>query len=234
MQAWVLLHITGGSLAVISGYAALFAPKGGWLHRRAGVLFVCAMIAMGIGATVVGLARDKATWRGGPLVIYFVVTALTTVRRRNQQPARWELALTAVAAALTVTSFYGAVQAARVIPGLVLGVPAVMISVVSFINGSVLLLGVIGDLRERRYGPLTGNRRLARHLWRMCFAMWVATGSFFLGQPKFIPPLLSDWYVRVTLAVLPLAMLGYWIWRVKRRRRASAPMFPLNVARQST
>src|SRR3954471_6017601 len=191
MQAWVILHITGGSLAIISGYAALFAPKGGWLHRRAGVLFVCSMIAMGIGATIVGLARDKETWRGGPLVVYFVITALTTVRRRGGALPRWELALTAMAAALTVTSFVSAVRAAMAIPGTVMGIPAVMIATVSFINGTVLLLAVIGDLRVRRFGLLTGNRRLARHLWRMCFAMWVATGLFFLGQPKFIPPLLS-------------------------------------------
>ena len=67
VKLFLILHIAGGSLAVLSGYAALFAPKGGGLHRRAGMLFVYAMIALGAGALVVGLARGKSTWLGGPI-----------------------------------------------------------------------------------------------------------------------------------------------------------------------
>jgi hypothetical protein len=50
IQAFLVLHILGGSLALVAGFAALFAPKGGPLHRRAGLLFVYAMLALGVGA----------------------------------------------------------------------------------------------------------------------------------------------------------------------------------------
>src|SRR5688572_14274691 len=46
-----------------------------------------------------------------------------------------------------------------------------------------------------------GSRRVARHLWRMCFALFVATGSFFLGQMKFIPE-----PVRIVPLLLVLAL----------------------------
>src|SRR5207247_1850066 len=63
------------------------------------------------------------------------------------------------------------------------GVPAGMV----FFLGTIYLLAGIGDLRLLREGSITGPRRLARHLWRMCFALFIASGSFFLGQMKFIP-----------------------------------------------
>src|SRR5262249_40598328 len=49
-----------------------------------------------------------------------------------------------------------------------------------------------------------------RHLWRMSFAMFIATGSFFLGQAKLLP---RPYRIMPLLAVpplLPLALLAYW------------------------
>ena len=56
VRAFLFLHILGGLLAIAAGHAALFARKGGPVHRRAGMLFVYSMLAMGVGAAVVGLA----------------------------------------------------------------------------------------------------------------------------------------------------------------------------------
>ena len=40
------------------------------------MLFVYAMLAMGVGAAIFGLARDEPGWLGGPLAVYFVITAV--------------------------------------------------------------------------------------------------------------------------------------------------------------
>ncbi|HEX8830902.1 MAG TPA: hypothetical protein VF705_07045, partial [Longimicrobium sp.] len=110
MKPFLFVHLAGGSLALVAGYAALFAPKGGRLHRRAGTLFVYTMIAMGIGAVVVGLARGKSAWLGGPLVIYLVVTAMLAVRP-TQAPSRTrDIALMVLALALGLTSLAGALR----------------------------------------------------------------------------------------------------------------------------
>src|SRR5882762_3518553 len=209
----LFLHIAGGSLAVVAGYAALFAPKGGRFQRRAGMLFVYALIVMGIGAAIVGLARGKSTWLGGPLVIYLVVTGMLTVRR-TQTPSRTrDIALMTLALALGLTSLFGAI---RIFTG-PRGPLGMAPGIASLANAVVLLLCVAGDFRVLRSGPLMGTRRLARHLWRMCYAMFVATGSFFLGQAKVMPEPLRIWPLLYVLAFLPLPAMFYWLWRVRRR-----------------
>jgi hypothetical protein len=87
------------------------------------------------------------------------------------------------------------------------------------VGGTVLLLAAVGDLRAIRQGGLRGSRRLARHLWRMCFGLFIATGSFFLGQMKFIPQPLRIMPLLLGLAFAPILFLFYWMWRVRVRNR---------------
>ena len=73
-------------------------------------------------------------------------------------------------------------------------------------------------------GGLQGAQRIARHLWRMCFSLFIASGSFFLGQAKVIPKPIRIFPVLALLALLPLVLLLYWLVRVRftkwYRRRA--------------
>jgi hypothetical protein len=84
--------------------------------------------------------------------------------------------------------------------------------------GTVSLLSVISDIRILRSGPLRGTPRLRRHLWRMCYAMWIATGSFFLGQADEFPEALRIFPLLAIPAFLPLLVMPYWLWRVRTRR----------------
>jgi hypothetical protein len=84
--------------------------------------------------------------------------------------------------------------------------------------GVVALLASNGDRRTLRAGGLKGGPRLARHLWRMCFALFIAALSFFFGQAQVIPEPLR---IRPLLALPILAVLltmFYWLWRVRARR----------------
>jgi hypothetical protein len=87
--------------------------------------------------------------------------------------------------------------------------------------GTVILLAAFGDLRAIRERGLRGSRRLARHLWRMCFALFVATGSFFLGQMTFVPEPVRILPLLLVLAFAPIPFLLYWMWRVRVRGRSS-------------
>jgi hypothetical protein len=173
------------------------------------------MIAMGAGAMVVGLARGKSTWLGGPIVFYLVVTGLLAVRRAEAPARARDVALMALAIVMGLAAVAGGVRV-FVGPRGPLGVAP---GVASLVNALVLLLGAAGDLRVLRAGPPTGTRRLARHLWRMCYAMFTATGSFFLGQAKVIPEPLRVRPLLLVLAFLPLPAMFYWMWRVRRRPR---------------
>jgi ATP adenylyltransferase/5',5'''-P-1,P-4-tetraphosphate phosphorylase II len=86
-----------------------------------------------------------------------------------------------------------------------------------FFLGTIALLAGVGDLRMIRAGGIQGSRRIARHLWRMCFGLFVASGSFFLGQAKFIPKPVRIPLLLNVAALAPLVALIYWMWRVRLR-----------------
>jgi hypothetical protein len=87
-----------------------------------------------------------------------------------------------------------------------------------FFLNTILLLAAIGDMRLVRAGAFQGTRRLARHLWRMCFTLFIASGSFFLGQMKFIPERVRILPLLLVCGISPLLMLLYWMWRVRLRQ----------------
>lgn len=85
------IHIAAGGLAIVLGAVALSVKKGGTIHRRSGLLFVYAMLVMGTSASILGLRKGGLTdgnVMGGLLTLYFVGTALTTVRPTSQW-TRW-------------------------------------------------------------------------------------------------------------------------------------------------
>ena len=54
------IHIAAGGLAMVLGAVALFVKKGGTIHRRSGMLFVYAMLVMGITASILGFLKSPA------------------------------------------------------------------------------------------------------------------------------------------------------------------------------
>jgi uncharacterized membrane protein len=213
---WALLaHAGAGLVGLVTGFIALFAAKGGQLHRRSGTVFVFAMIAMGVMAT--GLAvyeRKLSTVLGGPFTAYLVFTALTAVKPVDGESRNTPLGLMVLVFAVGLANILLAIFALGR-PNMALdGVPAPMI----FFMASVALIAGVGDWRMIRAGGVRGTKRIARHLWRMSFALFVASGSFFLGQMRFFPKALRIPMLLAVPALAPLLLLIYWMWRVRVRR----------------
>jgi hypothetical protein len=106
--------------------------------------------------------------------------------------------------------------------------PFVMFGVIGIVAG-------VGDLRVMQSGALQGASRLARHLWRMCFALFIATLSFSVQAAKMIPrPVRFPALIGLPMLVVLVTML-YWLWRVRIRRSlrgtvaVSAPEPALNA-----
>ena len=217
------IHIAAGGLAIVLGFVALFVKKGGNLHRRSGMLFVYAMLVMGITASILEFLKSAAATNvvAALMAVYFVGTALTTVR----PPSRWtrviNIAALTVAIGLAVLSILGGVKGVST-PGLSSGgVPFRTIGMMSFILATVLTLAAAGDVRIMRSGMPRGGPRLARHLWRMCFAMFLAAGSFFSIRER-VARILPEPFTTGPMRALPILVLFgamfYWLWRVRRRR----------------
>jgi uncharacterized membrane protein len=209
-------HFGSALIALVAGTIALLVAKGGKLHKKSGMVFTIAMGAAGaLAVPIAAYEGNIGSVVGGILVIYFVYTAMTAVKPIPGTGGIVDVALMTLAFAIAAVSYwYGLVAWSR--PGHVLdGVPAAM----RLFLATICLLAAIGDLRTIREGGLRGPRRLARHLWRMCFALFIATGSFFIGQMKFIPAPVRIMPLLIGLGVAPLFVLLYWMWRVRLRRR---------------
>lgn len=216
---WLALaiHFTAGLASIVSGTIALSAAKGGRLHRRSGMVFTSAMLVLGLTAAGIGAYESRpGQVFGGLLAAYLVFSAMTTVRPMPGIGRRLDVALMILVLALAGAMLYGGVNEWLDPAVEVAGRPRV---VPPLIAGTVLLLAAIGDLRAIRAGGLRGPRRLARHLWRMCFGLFVATGSFFLGQMTFIPGPARILPLLLVLAFAPILFLVYWLWRVRVRGR---------------
>jgi hypothetical protein len=217
------IHIAAGALAIVLGAVALSVKKGGKLHRRSGMLFVYAMLVMGFTASIIGFLRSPtdANVFAGVMTAYFVGTALTTVR----PPSTWTRAINGVALTVAVLMGVGSIAGGwRLLntPGLSTGgVPFRTIGVMSLIIAGVMLLAAAGDVRVMRFGMPRGGPRLARHLWRMCFALFIAAGSFFSIRER-VAKILPDPFTSGPMRALPFLLLFgamfYWLWRVRGRR----------------
>lgn len=215
----LVFHVAMGLAALVAGFIAITVRKGGTWHRRSGLVFVYTMIATGITAAGISLFEGK-TGTGGALTAYLVFTAYITVRPLPGARRRVDIALMVVALAIAAVTYAGAFTALGRPGNQLDGVPAGM----TFFMGTIVLLAAIGDVRMIRAGGIQGSRRLARHLWRMCFGLFIASGSFFLGQMKFIPEPVRIVPVIVALAVSPLVLLLYWMWRVRLKQNLRGMM----------
>jgi uncharacterized membrane protein len=60
MNTTLLVHIIAGSVGLVSGFVAIFVAKGARLHRRSGLVFVCAIVTMGVsGAAIAALTSTE-------------------------------------------------------------------------------------------------------------------------------------------------------------------------------
>ncbi len=212
----LLLHVFAGGLALASGFIALFALKGGSLHRGGGLVFVCSMVIMALtGAGLAALNAAPGNVIAGLLATYLVVTALTAVRPRTPVTRGLE------AGALVWAMVIGLAAVAVAIRAMISGdvTPEGGRGPVFLVFGAVALLASAGDARMIRAGGLQGPPRLRRHLWRMCVALWIASASFFLGQAPSIPEPLRTPILLAIPVLAPLLAMAYWLWRLRDHRR---------------
>ena len=80
-------------------------------------------------------------------------------------------------------------------------------------------------------GGISGRPRLIRHLWRMCFGLFIATGSFFLGQQQVFPEPIRKQYLLAPLAILPLPLMIFWLVRVSLAKQWISSYNPRKRAR---
>jgi hypothetical protein len=206
-------HIAAGLVGILSGSAALSFRKGSHRHAVAGKVFVVSMLGMAAGAVYLAVMKHQNNnIGGGILTIYLVATAWLTARRRDGETSIFDWAALLIPLAIGIGGWINGLEAMHSPEGSKYGVPAGM----HLFMGSVCLLAAAGDVRMLVRGGVFGAQRIVRHLWRMCFGLFIATGSFFLGQGnKAFPVFILKSNVLFIPAILPLILLIFWLLRVR-------------------
>lgn len=212
------LHIAGGSIGILAGAAAVAVRKGGGAHGIVGQIFFVSMLVM--AAIGVAVAPFLASAQGDPkrfdaiiaaFTCYLVATSWVTVRRKAGTVGTFEKGACAFAALLALLSILIGTQAAGDFDGLVGGFPAQTY----FILGGIIALAAALDLNVILKGGTKGASRIARHLWRMCVAFFIATASLFFGQQDELPQVLRGSPILLVLGFGPLAVMIFWLVRIR-------------------
>jgi hypothetical protein len=224
-NALLWAHIGGGAIGMVTGVIALAVRKGQRVHRAAGSVFFLAMfMAYAIGAGVAPFLEtgQRPNFVAGIMALYLLISAALAARRRDVKAGAPEIiglivALTITAAGVTFMQM-GAASASGTVDG---SPPEAFL--LFTIAGAFAAAGELHVLVRKQ---LSNTSRIARHLWRMCFSLFIASGSFFLGQMQVFPEALRGSVLLYVLALAPLPVMLFWLGKVRfddwRRQRVKA------------
>ncbi len=221
----LIFHICAGTLGLLSGTVAIIFRKGSRGHVLAGRVFVVSMLCMAVGAVYLAIVKNQpSNIGGGFLTFYLIGTAWLTARRRDGETSRFDWVALLIPLAIGVLTWMNGVKVVRSGASSQDGVPVGM----SFFMGTVCLLAAAGDVRMLVGRGVSGAKRIARHLWRMCFGLFIAAGSFFMGPSnrplrllsavgvgKHLSPAFFSMSLYLVLTLLPLILLIFWVVRVR-------------------
>jgi uncharacterized membrane protein len=218
MSPLLIVHIGAGILAILSGALALSVRKGARLHRAFGTVFFLSMLtvsalavylALFVPPTHSGGAPPNASVSVGILTFYLAITAWMTVKRKEGDVGLFEkgalIAVLGVIAALLIFGLRAAsIPAAR---------PGGYVPYSVFASFAAFAAGL--DFKVILRGGISGAPRIARHLWRMCFALFFAAAFFFLGQQGSLPRFMHGSPLLLVPALAPLVVMVFWLFRVR-------------------
>ncbi|GLR69346.1 hypothetical protein [Agaribacter marinus] len=218
----LVFHIITGSIAVIAGVIALFVKKGKKTHRQSGRWFFYSMILMAITGAILSIILSMPiTFIGSVLTIYLIVSSWTLVKNPPNTIRQYDYIYPVVGLTIAAISGYFAYQANLSPDGLYYNYPA----------GPYLFMAVpasiatLFDIRMLITKGLKGPSRLARHLWRMCFSLFIAIGSFMEQGLKSIDlsQYVDQWLIDLPSNIIILATVFYLVkvhlgkWLARKR-----------------
>ncbi|HUF17206.1 MAG TPA: hypothetical protein VMS12_04085 [Thermoanaerobaculia bacterium] len=212
----LMIHICGAVVGLLSGFLAMVFRKGSGLHRMAGNFFFVSMLGMSASAAylAVFVKPNMLNMTVGLLTFYLVATAWRAARRSDHGTGPFDLGALLFVLIVATLGFSFGLEAVNSPTGSKNGMPAP----IYFVLGSIAFLCAVADVRMLTRGDLRGGRRIARHLWRMCLALVIATLSLYPGQGQLFP----DWLRQTNLLFVPhVLLLGpmmFWRLRVRSPR----------------
>jgi len=147
----------------------------------------------------------------GALTLYLVMTAWITIRRPAGEIGRFEYYVIPIPVFIAIAGYVLASEAFTNDNGMKDGFPAILY--LTYGTGFGVFCTVLDTSVVLRRG-VSGAHRLLRHLWRMCFSLFIAVGSLFGGQPQVFPEGIRNSGILQLPTLLILILMLFWISRV--------------------
>lgn len=213
----LLLHISTATIGLLSGAMAMIFRKGSNWHGAAGTVFFVSMLAMSsTGAYIAAFLKpNMLNVVVALLTFYLVSTAWWAAKQRTGRTGAFDVTALLFIGSVALLGLSSGIQAANSVKGTKDGMPAA----IYFVFGTIATLCSITDVRLLRRGGAVGARRIARHLWRMCLALLIATMSFYPGQAKLFPRWLRDTNLLLIPHVLLIGAMVFALYRTRARKR---------------
>lgn len=216
-STFLFIHIASGAIAILSGFLSLIPKKGGKWHILLGKLFFYSMIVMAGMACVLAtfFAFETINALIGLFTLYLVLTAKFAAANRDGRTSIREKILGLFALLLFLGFLFISISAYQSGRAAIDGVYVEAYYVYTFF--AALALGL--DIKVILKGGIRGKQRIARHLWRMVLALFIASGSVFLGQPQVFPKVIQTSGALNVPVLIVVLVLIFWMVRVFLGRR---------------
>jgi len=205
----LILHILAGTISLLAGTFAMVVRKGGRLHRVSGNVFTVAILILASSALYLAIMKWQVANIIASIIAFYMIST-GWLAGRGRGVGRLDFAGLLVGVGGAVAIFMLGVRAVQH--------PDNTPPAMCFFLAAVLVLAAAGDIRVLVRGGISGRPRIVRHLWRMCFGLFFATMSFFVGQQQVFPAFLRGSLLLTVLAFLPLPVMVYWLFRVRWKK----------------
>jgi len=205
------IHLVVGTATVLAGAGALFFCKGSRLHRASGNLFFLSMLVLATSGIYLSFTRSiELTGLLAIVSLYLVATGWQAAKQKENTVGLFEKWAFGVILASSVACASVGLATAMSETGLQDDLPATGFY---FLAGLAAYFGAL-DFSVIKRGGLAGKQRIARHLWRMCFSMFIAVTIFFLGNSNILPEVLRTPFFLGAPIIAVLVLMIFWLIRV--------------------
>jgi uncharacterized membrane protein len=199
---FLVIHILGGGLSLLSGTWNLIQKKGGKAHRKVGLVFVWGMLCTGFSAFVLALLKlNIFLFIIGIFTIYLVGTGQRYIHLKklhDGEAPKW--------IDLLLTVSMGVVGVGFILWGILLLISEKSMGMALITFGIIGLLSVRKDLQNYRGKTRNKMYWLAAHIARITGAYIASVSAFLVVNqevfPSFIPAVV--YLLLPTLILTPL------------------------------
>ncbi|WP_300527622.1 hypothetical protein [Maricaulis sp.] len=205
------IHFGLGGLCLLAGVAAFVLRKGARGHIFAGRAFAVSMLLLCASGLYMSFARSIVfTTFLSLFAAHAAATGWLAARESSGLMQRSERLLAGLIALVGIASLATGLGLSVSDLDQLDGLPP---EAFYGLGGVALFIAALDALAIIR-SPLSRTRRIARHLWRMGFSMFIATFIIFFGNNHVLPEALRTEAILVMPVVLVTLLTVFWLLRV--------------------